>query len=78
MSLVVSAEMSGLQRSSSHIPTGTIDARFINKEKILDEINKLVESHQISAIYDLNDPKMQQNFATVSINQHTVSSTVEH
>ena len=62
MSLVVSAETSGLQPSSSQTPTGTIDARFTNIEKTLNEITNIVKNHQINATYDQNNPKMKQHF----------------
>ena len=62
MSLVVSAEMSGLQPPSSQTSTGTMDARFTNIEKSLNEITNMVKNHQINATYDPNNPKMKQDF----------------
>ena len=61
MSLVVCAELSILQPSSSQTSTGTMDARFINVEKTLDEITNKVKN-QINATYDPNNPKNKQDF----------------
>ena len=59
-SLVISAEMSGFQQSSSNFVT--TDSRFTNIEKTLNEISNMVKNHQIIATYDPNNPKMKQDF----------------
>ena len=59
-SLVISAEMSGFQQSSSN--SVTTDSRFKNIEKTLNEISNMVKNHQINATYDPNNPKMKQDF----------------
>ena len=59
-SLVISAEMSGFQQSSSN--SVTTDSRFTNFEKTLNEISNMVKHHQINATYDPNNPKMKQDF----------------
>ena len=43
--LEISAEMSGLQQSSSRTSTKSTDSRFTNIEKTLNEINKIVKNH---------------------------------
>ena len=59
-SLVISAEMSGFQQSSSN--SVTTDSRFTSIEKTLNEISNMVKNHQINATYDPNNPKMKQDF----------------
>ena len=59
-SLVISAEMSGFQQSSSN--SVTTDSRFTNFEKFSNEISNMVMNHQINATYDPNNPKMKQDF----------------
>ena len=59
-SLVISAEMSGFQQSSSN--SVTTDSRFTSIEKTLNEISNMVKNHQINATYDPNKPKMKQDF----------------
>ena len=59
-SLVISAEMSGFQQSSSD--SVTTDSRFTSIEKTLNEISNMVKNHQINATYDPNNPKMKQDF----------------
>ena len=59
-SLVISAEMSGYQQSSSG--SVTTDSRFTNIEKTLKEISSMVKNHQINATYDPHNFKMKQDF----------------
>ena len=59
-SLVISAEMSGFQQSSSN--SKTTDSHFMSIEKTLTEISKMVKNHQINATYDPNNSKMKQDF----------------
>ena len=59
-SLVISAEMSGFQQTSSN--SVTTDSRFTSIEKTLNEISNMVKNHQINATYDPNNPKMKQDF----------------
>ena len=59
-SLVISAEMSGFQQSSSN--SVTTDSRFTNIEKNVSESSNMVKNHQINATYDPNNPKMKQGF----------------
>ena len=56
-SLVISAEISGFQQSSSN--TVTTDSRFKSIEKTSNEISNMVTNHQINATYDPNNPKMK-------------------
>ena len=58
--LVISAEMSGFQQSSSN--SVTTDSRFSSIEKTLNEISNMVKNHQINATYDPNNPKVKQDF----------------
>ena len=59
-SLVIGAEMSGFQQSSSN--SVTTDSRFTSIEKTLNEISNMVKNHQINETYDPNNPKMKQDF----------------
>ena len=59
-SLVISAEMSGFQQSSS--TSVTTDSRFTNIEKTLNEMSNMVKNHQIDGTFDPNNPKMTQDF----------------
>ena len=68
-SLIISAEMSGFQQSSSN--SVTTDSRFTSNEKTLNEISNMVKNHQINANYDPNNPKMKQislSFAHIAKN----------
>ena len=60
ISLVISAEMSGFQQSSSI--SLTTDSRFTSIEKTLNEISNMVKNHQINANYDSNNPKTKHDF----------------
>ena len=55
-SLLIIAERSGFQKSSSN--SVNTDSRFLNIEKILNEISNMVKNHQINAINDPNNAKM--------------------
>ena len=65
-SLVISAEMSGFQQSSSN--SVTTGSRFTSIEKTLNEISNMVKNHQIKATYDLNNPKLKQDFTRFCTN----------
>ena len=58
--LVISAEMSRFQQSSSN--TVTTDSRFTSIQKTLNEISNMVKNHQINATYGPNNPKMKEDF----------------
>ena len=62
-SLVISAEMSNFQQSSSN--SVTTDSRFTSIEKTLTEISNMVKNHQINATYDPKNPKLKQDFTRV-------------
>ena len=60
-SLVISAEKSVLQHSSSN--SVTTDSRFTSFERTMNELSNMVKSHQINETYDPNNPKMKQDFS---------------
>ena len=62
MSLVLSAEMSSLQETSSRTSVNSTDSCFTSIEKILNQLSKMVKNHQINATYDPNNPKKKQYF----------------
>ena len=57
-SLVINAEMSGLQKPSSGISTDFTDSSIANIEKTLNEISNIDKNHRINATYDPNNTKM--------------------
>ena len=59
-SLVIKAEMSGFQQSSSN--SVATNSRFTNIEKTLKEISNMVKIYQINATDDPNNTKMRQDF----------------
>ena len=59
-SLVISAEMPGLQQSSSN--TGSTDSGFTMIEKILNEVSEPFKNYPINAVHAPKNPKMKQNF----------------
>ena len=61
-SLVNSAELYGRQQSTSRTLGDSTDARFTNIEKSLNEISNMTENHQMNVTYDLNNPKMEQDY----------------
>ena len=73
--LVISAEMSDLQQSSSRTSADSTDSRFRNIAKTLNEISNMVLPYQITATYDPNNKatRFHSFLHTLEKSGHTIN-----
>ena len=61
--------MFGLQQSSSRTSADSIDSRFTNIEKTLNEISNMAKNRQINATYQSNNPKGTRIYSILHVLQ---------